>query len=258
MDEEGPDEGYVIGRLMARRRVTKVVLQLAREVERLSDDNAQLRAALEFYRNALETVRQRHAGGSQKPLDLSTAGGLRLESGTMPLTITKLARACGLSRTTVLYYESLGLLRPARRSAGNYRMYSDVDLARLREVCAYRASGLRLSDIRSILERPRGEAAAVLQRRLLEISGEIETLREHQRAIARLLGETKRMRRTRMVTKQRWVEIMRAAGFSDEQMHRWHREFEKTAPVEHQEFLEFLRIPADEVKQIREWSSRRA
>jgi len=29
----------------------------------------------------------------------------------MPLTITKLARACGLSRTTVLYYESLGLVK---------------------------------------------------------------------------------------------------------------------------------------------------
>lgn len=176
----------------------------------------------------------------------------------MPLTITKLARACGLSRTTVLYYESLGLLRPVRRSASNYRIYSDRDLTRLQEVCAYRASGLKLSDIRSILDRPRGEAAAVLQRRLMEIANEIETLREHQRAIARLLGRTNRLRRDRMVTKEKWVEIMRAAGFSDEQMHRWHREFEKTAPAEHQEFLELLRIPANEVKQIRAWSSSEA
>ncbi len=34
----------------------------------------------------------------------------------MPLTVTQLARACGLSRTTVLYYESAGLLKPARRN----------------------------------------------------------------------------------------------------------------------------------------------
>ena len=173
----------------------------------------------------------------------------------MLLTITKLARACGLSRTAVLYYESQGLLRPARRSAGNYRLYSDADLARLREVCAYRASGLKLGDIRTILDRPRTEAAAVLQRRLREIACEIETLREHQLAIARLLGGTNRLRRIRMVTKEKWVEIMRAAGFSEEQMRRWHREFEKAAPAEHQEFLEFLHIPADEVKQIRGWSA---
>ena len=44
----------------------------------------------------------------------------------MPLTVTRLARACGLSRTTVLYYESLGLLRPARRTPGNYRAYGHV------------------------------------------------------------------------------------------------------------------------------------
>lgn len=173
----------------------------------------------------------------------------------MPLTITKLARECGLSRTTVLYYESLGLLRTATRSAGNYRIYSDSDLARLREVCAYRASGLKLGDIRSILDRPPTEASAVLERRLLEIASEIQTLREHQRAITRLLGVTNRLRRHRMVTKQKWIEIMRSAGFNEEQMHRWHREFEKTAPGEHQEFLEFLHIPPDEIRQIREWSA---
>ena len=173
----------------------------------------------------------------------------------MPLTITKLARACGLSRSTVLYYESLGLVRPPRRSAGTYRVYLDGDLARLRQVCAYRDAGLKLGDIRSLLEGPRGEAAGVLERRLLEIGAEIEALREHQRAIARLLGKTKGLRRTQMVTKDKWVEIMRAAGFSEEQMHRWHREFEKAAPGEHQEFLEFLHIPAEEVKRIRQWSA---
>jgi len=49
---------------------------------------------------------------------------------------------------------------------------------------------------------------------------------------------------------------MRAAGFSDEDMHRWHAEFEKKAPAEHQEFLEFLHIPREEVNAIREWSGR--
>ena len=57
-----------------------------------------------------------------------------------------------------------------------------------------------------------------------------------------------------MVTKAKWVEVMRAAGFSEEDMHRWHTQFEKTAPEEHQEFLEFLHIPAEEVQSIRKWS----
>jgi DNA-binding transcriptional MerR regulator len=172
----------------------------------------------------------------------------------MPLTVTRLARACGLSRTTVLYYESIGLLKPARRSSGNYRLYGEKDLERLRQVCLYRDAGLQLGDIRSILDRAHGDAAAVLQRRFVELGAEIERLRDHQRSIARLLSKTDRMRRMRMVTKDKWVEVMRAAGFSEEQMRRWHVEFEKAAPAEHQEFLEFLHIPAEEVTRIRAWS----
>jgi len=172
----------------------------------------------------------------------------------MPLTVTRLARACGLSRSTVLYYELVGLVKPARRSSGNYRVYGERDLERLREVCVYREAGLTLSDIKAILDRPRGDATTVLQRRFVELGVEIERLRARQREIARLLEGANRLRRMQMVTKDKWVEVMRKAGFSDEQMRRWHTEFEKSAPDEHQEFLEFLHIPAEEVQRIRAWS----
>jgi hypothetical protein len=39
-------------------------------------------------------------------------------------------------------------------------------------------------------------------------------------------------------------------------LHRWHAEFEKAAPEEHREFLEFLHIPAAEIRTIRDWSAR--
>jgi len=45
-----------------------------------------------------------------------------------------------------------------------------------------------------ILEEPRSDAAAVLERRLIEIEAEIGALRDHQRAIARLLKDTDRLR----------------------------------------------------------------
>ena len=57
-----------------------------------------------------------------------------------------------------------------------------------------------------------------------------------------------------MITKDKWVSIMRSCGFSDDQMHRWHEEFERSAPQEHQEFLEFLHISAGEIGTIREKS----
>jgi DNA-binding transcriptional MerR regulator len=173
----------------------------------------------------------------------------------MPLTVTRLARACHLARSTVLYYESIGLLHRPRRTAGNYRLYCEADLDRLRQICAYRNSGLTLADIRSVVDAPQSaSAAAVLRRRMVELDAAIRQLRDHQQAIARLLHRGVLPRRTAMVTKEKWVAVMQSAGFTKEDMRRWHAGFEKSAPAEHQEFLEFLHIPAAEIEQIREWS----
>ena len=61
-----------------------------------------------------------------------------------------------------------------------------------------------------------------------------------------------------MITKEKWVSIMKASGFAEADMHRWHAEFERLAPEEHQEFLEFLHIPKEEIDGIREWSRKGA
>jgi len=173
----------------------------------------------------------------------------------MNLTVTRLAQSCRLSRSTVLYYESIGLLKRPRRTDGNYRVYSSGDLDRLRRICLYRESGLTLGDIRSLLDAPRNDASGVLQRRMAEIGRAIERMREQQRSIARLLNASE-MRKDRMITKEKWTSIMASAGFTTEDMQRWHMEFEKTAPAEHQEFLEFLHIPAAEIETIRARSAR--
>ncbi len=170
------------------------------------------------------------------------------------MTVSTLARRCGLSRSTLLYYESIGLLRRPPRTQGNYRAYTERDLQRLQQIGVYRKAGLGLAAIRAVLDQPGSDAAGILERRLVEIDADIETLRGHQRAILRLLERSGTFRRNKMITKDKWVAIMKGAGFSEPDMRRWHVEFEKSAPAEHQEFLEFLHIPAAEIASIREWS----
>jgi MerR family transcriptional regulator, thiopeptide resistance regulator len=174
------------------------------------------------------------------------------------MTVTRLAQSCGLSRSTVLYYESIGLIKAPLRSAGNYRQYGSRELDRLRQICVYRDAGLKLQDIRTIMSRPGNDAASVLKRRVTEINTEIGKLRDHQRAILKLLGAGKLLGANRMINKDKWVEVMKAAGFTEDAMKRWHTEFEKAAPAEHQEFLEFLHIPAAEIQSIRDWSRKGA
>src|SRR5512142_1065333 len=114
------------------------------------------------------------------------------------MTASTLAKRCGLSRSTLLYYESIGLLRRPPRTGGNYREYGERDLVRLQQIGVYRKVGLSLAAIRTVLDRPPNDAAAVLERRLTEIDGDIEMLRGHQRAILRLLKRSRAFRRTEM------------------------------------------------------------
>ena len=170
------------------------------------------------------------------------------------MTVSKLASVCGLSRTTVLYYESQGLLKPAVRSDSNYRVYGEREVERLRQIRVYRGVGMSVREIRTVLAGPQNDVASALKRRLAEVDKEIETLRGHQQAILKLLQIKSIRKKDRKMTKDKWVAVMQAAGFTEEDMHRWHREFEKSAPRDHEEFLQFLHIPEKEVAAIREWS----
>jgi MerR family transcriptional regulator, thiopeptide resistance regulator len=172
------------------------------------------------------------------------------------LTVSALARSAGLSRSTLLYYDRLGLLRPHHRSVARYRIYSAQDVQRLEQICLYKQMGVRLTEIRRLLVNPEGNAAAaILQRRLRDLGRQIDLLRRQQRQIAGILKQKAlQTKELEMINKERWVEIMRAAGLSQEDMQNWHTQFEKMEPDAHQEFLESLGIEPTEIARIRKWS----
>ena len=170
------------------------------------------------------------------------------------LRVSQIARRFGVSRTTILYYESCGLLKPGHRTGANYRLYGEKEARVLEQICLYRSVGLSVSSIRAMLANPETDVASLLRRRLQELDSEIGRLREHQQVILRLLQSKNILRRTKKMTKEKWVSIMKAAGFSEDDMRRWHREFEKASPEDHKEFLAYLHIPEPEIRTIREWS----
>lgn len=166
-------------------------------------------------------------------------------------TVGRLARRFGLSRSTLLYYDRIGLLRPSARSAADYRLYSEEDVARLGKVLLYREVGLSLEAIGALLDSEAGSIGEALERRLAAIQREIASLREQQEAILRLLQDGEVGRRVRTLDKEAWVELLSATGLDDEDMWRWHAEFERMAPEAHEEFLVGLGIGEAEIEAIR-------
>jgi MerR family transcriptional regulator, thiopeptide resistance regulator len=170
-------------------------------------------------------------------------------------TISSLATTSGLSRSTLLYYDRLGLLKPSERSRAGYRLYTTGEALRLEQICMYRQIGIPLEEIKKLLEKPRKSASLeILRRRLHNLDLEIADLRRQQRTIVELLKQRQLQKGVKVLNKKRWVEIMQAAGLSDENMHNWHVQFEKMEPEAHREFLESLGIEPPEIARIREWS----
>ncbi len=53
------------------------------------------------------------------------------------------------------------------------------------------------------------------------------------------------------MNKDNWVAMFRDIGLNEETMGQWHQLFERRHPEDHQAFLEWLNIPAEEIKAIR-------
>jgi len=51
-----------------------------------------------------------------------------------------------------------------------------------------------------------------------------------------------------------WVEVFRATGLDDAMMRRWHREFERRYPEQHESFLKWLNLSSDDALAIRKES----
>jgi DNA-binding transcriptional MerR regulator len=69
------------------------------------------------------------------------------------LRIEAVAQRTGLTKRTIRYYEEIGLLSPSGRSDGGFRLFSEVDVARLERINALRESaGLSLADVAELLD----------------------------------------------------------------------------------------------------------
>lgn len=165
-------------------------------------------------------------------------------------TIGQLAQRCGISRTTLLYYEKLGLITPVGRSGGGYRLYSEREMARVEQVRQYRAAGLELDAIAALLAD--GGQSILLRQRLDDIQREIAQLREQQALLVRLLSDGPPLEPA--MDKTHWTALLRGAGVDDAGMARWHALFEHQAPAAHQTFLLSLGLCSEEIEHIRSWA----
>ena len=114
------------------------------------------------------------------------------------LTIGRLAERVGLQAKTLRYYDRVGLLPPATRTAAGYRLYDDSAARRLQFIRRAKALGISLADIKRILAvRDEGAApcAHVLElvtRNLGGVESQIAQLQDLRSDLRTLLRQLRR------------------------------------------------------------------
>lgn len=116
-------------------------------------------------------------------------------------TIGRLARAASVAPSTIRYYERIALLGPGGRTEGNYRVYGDDALERLRFIRAAQAHGFTLHDIGAMLAfqdgrtAPCKEVQALIEARLADLNRQVEQLDRVRDVLRRSLRVCRRGRR---------------------------------------------------------------
>jgi MerR family transcriptional regulator, copper efflux regulator len=103
------------------------------------------------------------------------------------LRIGDVARLAGVSRRTVDFYTRMGILRPAERSQGNYRLYDPDSVDRIRLVRRLEGQGVPLAEIATALDgRETGPQDVAASLELLD--REIHALRKAVKAMPAVGG----------------------------------------------------------------------
>lgn len=111
------------------------------------------------------------------------------------MTIGQMAKATGTAVETVRYYEKIGLLPKAARTAGNYRSYGNSEVARLSFIRRARDLGFSLDQVRTLLsladdhDRPCGEVDGLARQHLDDVDEKISDLTALRNELSNLIDQ---------------------------------------------------------------------
>ncbi|MBY6035815.1 MerR family transcriptional regulator [Fictibacillus nanhaiensis] len=81
----------------------------------------------------------------------------------MEYTVQKLALLAGVSTRTLRYYDTIGILKPAKMNSSGYRIYGQAEVDRLQQILFYKELGFNLVKIKEIITSPAFNAVIALK-----------------------------------------------------------------------------------------------
>lgn len=121
---------------------------------------------------------------------------------TRPMTISLLAKQAGIPSSTIRYYERIGLVEPENRSQGNYRLYGQESLLKVKFIRAAQTIGFTLGDVKALLSddagrTPKcGNVQTLIEERLDDIQSRLRDLRHVRRVLTAALQKCRQQKKS--------------------------------------------------------------
>lgn len=111
------------------------------------------------------------------------------------MQIGHVAESTGLSIDTIRFYEKRGLVPPAQRTSGGYRVYKDADVNRLRFIGRAQCLGFSLQEIRELLLIEEGQpdgcshVRSLIAAKVEQVKDKIAVLRRIEKQLLKAQGQ---------------------------------------------------------------------
>jgi len=109
------------------------------------------------------------------------------------MNIGTVAERSGVAPKSIRYYESIGLIQPAKRRANGYRSYSPLDMRTLAFIKRARSLGFSVEEVRNLLDLWRDKSRrsvavkAIAAHHIETLDRKIEELHSVRKALADLV-----------------------------------------------------------------------
>lgn len=149
--------------------------------------------------------------------------------------VSDICEKVGLARSTLLYYERIGLVNPAREPGNGYRLYSEQDFNQLILIRQLQKAGLSLQECKNFL------------------AGQIDAQRLEQR-LFHLEQELREMETAKEVLSALYSKVTGRSidnGSYSQRLNEWHIKFDQQSFAAHLQWLQQLGFSEKEALHIR-------
>ncbi len=102
--------------------------------------------------------------------------------------IGEIAAATGLTARTLRYYEDIGLVEPAERTASGHRLYGPMQVTRLYQVSMLKDVGMPLETVRESLDTSGGDLRGLMTEHLARVDEQLSLQHRLRSRLARMIG----------------------------------------------------------------------